>query len=44
MNPKCCVLDCEQPATVFMKGLVLCPRHYIETDKEHKTLKFKAET
>ena len=44
MNPKCCVLDCKQFATVFTKGLVLCPEHYIEMDKEQKKLIFKAKT
>lgn len=40
---ECCVFKCEQPATIFTKGLRLCPRHYLEIDKEHKTLMFKAE-
>ena len=43
LNGKCCVIDCEQPATVFTEGLVLCPKHYIEMDREHKKLIFKKE-
>ena len=41
LNDKCCVIDCEQSATVFTGGLVLCPKHYIEMDREHKKLIFK---
>ena len=43
MNTKCCVSECEKSATVFTNGLSLCPRHYLEMDKEQKTLMFKAE-
>jgi hypothetical protein len=41
LNDKCCVIDCEQPATVFTEGLVLCPKHYLEMDREHKKLIFE---
>jgi hypothetical protein len=41
VNGKCCVVDCEQSAVVFTEGLDLCPRHYIEMDKEHKHLIFE---
>lgn len=44
MDIKCCVLGCEQPATVFTEGLTLCPEHYIEMDREHKRLMFKEDT
>ena len=38
LNTECCVLKCEQLATVFIEGLSLCPKHYIEMDREHKRL------
>ena len=38
MDTEYCVLECEQPATVFIEGLSLCPKHYIEMDREHKRL------
>ena len=44
MDSKCCVLECEESATVFTEGLALCPRHYIEMDRENKRLIFKGDT
>jgi hypothetical protein len=42
LDTECCILECEQPATVFTEGLSLCPRHYLEMDREHKRLMSKS--
>lgn len=41
MTPKCDVVGCDHPATIFEKSRAYCPKHYLEVAKEGKKLTFK---